>query len=639
MFLYKIISDSLPIPLTYSYHETLSPGELVTVTVRNREILGLIIEPSDPIQDTRIKPLTRLTGINIGAGLVKFIIKLSEYTFYPTHIFIKSIIPKFYNRIKLTHKNKDIWEPYAIKIPLSFNDEQQYAVNFINSFSAYQGLLLYGATGSGKTEVSIGAILHTIQQGKQVLILLPEISLINQWAARIKKYVDCPVIIYHSLQGKNKTNWESILYQKGIVVIGARSAIFLPFQNLGLIIVDEEHDTSYKQDTKPIYNGRDAAVMRGFYENCPVLLASATPSLESLANVENKKYEIITMKNKFHGQGTVAIEFSPMDTDILSEKLLRELKHSYLMGKKSIIFLNRRGYGNKVKCHNCHTVLSCKFCDYCLVYHKTFNKYMCHLCSYQQKDDICPQCNEKGYLQSYGLGVEKVEEFIQEKLPGKKTIIFSSDTTATKKDLEEKILDINNDEPCIIIGTQMLSKGHDLNNLYLVMVLDLNISNTDFRGRERSLQLLTQILGRIGRKAGQYKAFIQLDFNNPFSQFIMDNFQTSININYRKLLYQEMEDRRQWHLPPYTTMINVYIQHHQQEVAANDSQNVWSHLHQFSNEQFKVSRPVPMAIPRKKTLWRYIITVMMAQRIKNIFSFTAGFKSEVVIDVNPQFTL
>jgi primosomal protein N' (replication factor Y) len=634
---YKIISDSLPIPLIYSYHEPLTPGDVIIVTIRDREILGLIIEETLPSEDFKIKPLTKITGINIGPNLVKFVMKLSEYTLYPFHVFIKSIIPKFYGRNKLIKKNKDQWKPYSLKKSLIFNEEQQIAVDKINSYNNYQTLLLYGSTGSGKTEVSIGAIINTIQQGKQVLILLPEISLINQWVERIKKYVDCPVIVYHSLVGKNKGNWESILYEKGLIILGARSAIFLPFQDLGLIIVDEEHDTSYKQDVQPIYNGRDAAVMRGFYENCPVLLASATPSLESLVNVDNGKYQLITMKNKFHGSGQVSIDFLPMESEILSEKLLRELKNTYLLKKKSIIFLNRRGYGNKVKCTHCHSVLSCKFCDYCLVYHKTSNKYVCHLCNYQKTDQECPHCKESGYFQSYGIGVEKVEEFLHEKLPDKKTMIFSSDTTSTKKDLEDKILDINNDEPSIIIGTQMLSKGHDLSNLHLIIVLDLNISNTDFRGRERSLQLLTQILGRIGRKEGQYKAFIQLDFNNTFSQFIMESFHTSIAINYKKLLFQEMEDRRHWHLPPFTQMINVYIQHGKQDVAAFDANQLWIQLHSYSNDKFKVSRPVPMAIPRKKSLWRYIITVMMEKRVKNIFDYKG--KSQIILDVNPNFVM
>jgi primosomal protein N' (replication factor Y) len=250
MNFYKIVSDGVPIPLTYSSHQLLKLGDIVIITIRQRELLGVIFAQDKDETNFNIKPITRITGINVGENLINFIMKFSEHTLYPSYIFLKSIIPKFYGRNQLKEKNNYSWEPYSIKKPLIFNEEQTLAVQTINQCQGYKTFLLYGTTGSGKTEVSIGAIINVIQQGKQVLILLPEISLINQWVQRIQSYVDCPIIIYHYLQGKTKTNWESILYKKGIVVVGARSAIFLPFQNLGLIIVDEEHDTSYKQETK-----------------------------------------------------------------------------------------------------------------------------------------------------------------------------------------------------------------------------------------------------------------------------------------------------------------------------------------------------------------------------------------------------
>ena len=659
-FLYKVVLDSVPISLTYSWHQPLSLGEVVFITIREREILGIIFQEVQDNSMDRIRSITRITGINIGLPLLQFIKQISQYTLYLPNVFIKSIIPKFYGREKITiealqpkirkNSKKEIIPKENFKIikPVLLKEEQQIAFNTIKDAVGYRTLLLYGATGSGKTEVCIAAIIEEVNQGRQVLILLPEIALINQWVCRIKTYIDTHIIIHHSLKGKSKSDWGETINKEAYIVLGARSAIFLPFKHLGLIIVDEEHDSSYKQDTKPIYNGRDAAVLRGYYEKARVVLASATPSLESLNNVKNGKYEMIRIKNKFYATSPIVVNFTQMSSEIVTEKILREIKYTYLQGKKSLIFVNRRGYGKKVICDNCHSVMQCKFCDYCMVYHKFNNQYLCHLCHYEKKDQKCNSCDKTGFLRSYGVGVETVEEFIQKQLPEVNTLIFSSDTTNTTKTLSDKIEQINDDKPTVIIGTQMLSKGHDLSNLKLVVILDLNISNTDFRGKERALQLLTQILGRIGRREGEHQAIIQTDLNTGFAQFLRNHFSTGKISDYSSLLEKELEDREKWGLPPFVSMVNLYIQHSKQEVASKDAHHIFQEIMSKSSGELRVSVPVTMPIARKKSLWRYVITVAMGkdpqwQWTKHMTTLSflqkSKSKSEIIVDVNPIFTM
>jgi primosomal protein N' (replication factor Y) (superfamily II helicase) len=450
----------------------------------------------------------------------------------------------------------------------SLSAQQQRAMKEIREAWQHKNvLLLHGATGSGKTRIYIELIQEAIQRGEQVLYLLPEIALTTQIISRLEKIFGNQIAVYHSRLNNNERVelWNSVLAGKP-VVLGARSALFLPFRKLGLIIVDEEHDNSYKQyEPNPRYNARDAAIYLAHLQGAKTMLGTATPSLESFANAQSRKYALVTMPERFGGLAMPKIVLADAKRELQERKLqshftsslLEELKAALARGEQAILFQNRRGYAPTYRCAVCDWHSECIHCDVSLTYHKFQNALKCHYCGYTtQLPEACPACGSKK-LSLKGFGTEKIEDELKIYLPHARIGRMDFDTVRGKDAHAKIINDFEEGRLDILVGTQMVTKGLDFERVGVVGVLsaDQLLQFPDFRAGERAFQLMMQVSGRAGRKHRQGKVIIQA-FNtaHPVLSEVLDN-------DYARFYAREMLERKQFKYPPYYRLIRLSLKH------------------------------------------------------------------------------
>lgn len=453
------------------------------------------------------------------------------------------------------------------KAEVNLSEVQQRAVDEIkNEWQEKQAVLLQGVTGSGKTEIYIKLIEEQLQQQKQSLFLLPEIALTAQIINRLKNYFGSVLGVYHSKFNLHERVeiWNKTLNGEYKVIVSARSGIFLPFQNLGLIIVDEEHDSSYKQqEPAPRYNARDCAMMLASDFGAKVILGSATPSIESVWNTEKNKYGLVRLDVRFSEVPMPEIILENMrfpnaknqDMPLFSELLLNEIQAQLNEKKQVILFHNRRGFSAYQTCKTCAHIYKCKNCDVSLTYHKFQHKLECHYCGYQEKlQPYCVSCGAHD-LVIVGQGTERIEEEIAEKFPTAKVGRLDLDAVRGKHAHENIIASFENREIDILVGTQMVSKGLDFEHVSLVGVVqaDSALYFPNFRVNERAFQLLTQVSGRAGRKGKRGKVIIQTaNAENPLLQMVVKN-------EYEAMKIAELQHRQQFHYPPFCRMIQLRI--------------------------------------------------------------------------------
>ena len=451
-------------------------------------------------------------------------------------------------------------------IPPELTNDQKFAVDKVlekrDSFGAF---LLHGVTGSGKTEVYLHIIEEALKAGKTAIVLVPEIALTPQTADRFRGRFGSKVAVLHSAQSdKERHNqWWRIREGHARVVVGARSAVFSPVSNLGCIIVDEEHEGSYKQNGEaPYYNARDLAVMRAKLENCPVVLGSATPSLESVRNVELGKYTLLKLKKRVCASADIQTELVDLNQEVqvapqfglISRSLKAALESCLSKREQVILFLNRRGYVPRLICPECYETLKCPNCSVPLAYHKKDNILKCHLCGYVSEfcpPYKCPEC--KIPLKLAGYGTQRVENLLHALFPEAKIGRMDRDTTS-KKGAHEKILgDFAAHEFDILLGTQMIAKGLDFHNVTLVGVLnaDISLNTPDFRSGERTFQLVTQVVGRSGRGAKAGRSIVQ--------SFTPEDpvLRCAVEGSWEGFVKKEMEDRRELNYPPFSHIIEI----------------------------------------------------------------------------------
>ncbi len=438
-------------------------------------------------------------------------------------------------------------------------------------------VLLHGVTSSGKTELYIKYIQETIDQGKQVLYLLPEIALTTQTISRLKKYFGERVGVYHSRFNENERAeiWNKVLMHgkpgktgssSYDIILGARSAVFLPFTHLGLLIVDEEHDSSFKQyDPSPRYNGRDAALYLAHLHNAKTILGSATPSIESYYNCQEGKYALVEMTERYGNMEMPEIIVVNMREEIRWKKmkshftsvLLKQLEDALGKGEQAIIFQNRRGFALRLECETCGWMPVCRNCDVTLVYHKQNHQLHCHYCGYTTfVPDTCPDC--KGIsLKMKGFGTEKVEEELAILFPKARITRMDLDTTRTRHSHQKIINDLEQRKIDILVGTQMVTKGLDFENVSTVSILNADnmLGFPDFRSAERSYQLMAQVSGRSGRKNKRGRVIIQT--YNPRHPVILD----VVNHDYKAMYEQQLIDRRKFKYPPFYRLVVVKVKH------------------------------------------------------------------------------
>lgn len=486
---------------------------------------------------------------------------------------LKGLIDKNILRIEKRNIDRIVYLPKDIKIDFELTADQQSAFAKIKeSFISKQVCLLHGVTSSGKTLVYIKLIEEIIRQGKQVLYLLPEIALTSQIIRRLQKHFGGYIGIYHSkfTQNERVEIWNKVKNGELKVVLGARSSVFLPFHNLGLVISDEEHDSSFKQyDPAPRYNGRDAAIYFASLFNANVLLGSATPSLESYFNAATGKYGLVELTQRYGDLQMPTIEFVDLRTIekkdrakvILSPPLTEAVKSVIEKGKQVILFQNRRGYTPYQVCNVCSWIPQCKYCDVSLTYHKFTNKLVCHYCGTTYPPvQTCMACGSHDFVQR-NFGTEKIEEQLQEAFPDFKIARMDVDSVKGKHAHDTLIQQFEQRRIDILVGTQMVVKGLDFDNVDLVGILDADglLSFAEFRVNERAFQLMEQVSGRAGRKEAGKVLIQTMNPNHPILQFVQQH-------NYKGMFEEELLKRKQFSYPPFARLILLTFKHKIKEV-------------------------------------------------------------------------
>ncbi|MDW3785687.1 primosomal protein N' [Staphylococcus saprophyticus] len=474
--------------------------------------------------------------------------------------------------------------------------------------------LLHGVTGSGKTEVYLQTIEEVLNLNRQAMMLVPEIALTPQMVLRFKRRFGDEVTVLHSglSKGERYDEWQKIRDGKARVSVGARSSVFAPFKNLGMIIIDEEHESSYKQEDYPRYHARDIAQWRSEYHQCPLILGSATPSLESFARAEKGVYELLSLPNRVNQQALPEVEIVDMREELNSgnrsmfSNQLRDAIQQRLDNQEQIVlFLNRRGYASFMLCRDCGHVPQCPNCDISLTYHKSTDQLKCHYCGHQEvPPNQCPNC-ESEHIRQMGTGTQRVEELLQEAFQEARIIRMDVDTTSRKGAHEKLLNDFGSGKGDILLGTQMIAKGLDFPNITLVGVLnaDTMLNLPDFRASERTYQLLTQVAGRAGRHEKEGQVLIQT--YNPDHYAIKDVQEN----DYTAFFQKEMNYRKIGKYPPYFFLINFTIAHKEMKKVMEASKHIHKILLQHLTDKALVLGPSPAALSRINNEYRFQILV------------------------------
>lgn len=536
--------------------------------------------------------------------------------------------------------------------PHELNQWQQAAFEKIRdqlNDGTFGAFLLQGVTGSGKTEVYLSAIEHALQRGRAALLLVPEIALTPAVAGQfLHRFGDRVAILHSAFSDNERTEqWRRIRSGEAGVVVGTRSGVFAPIRNLGLIIVDEEHDHSYKQQEAPRYNGRDVAVVRARELGACVVVGSATPALETRYNVERGKYTLLELPERVQGRPMPVVELVDMREEFLqtrqmgtfSRRLLEGLDERLAAGEQTMLLLNRRGFSSFVSCRACGDRVQCPNCAVTLTYHRRDKRLLCHYCNYAERvPDRCKKCDSE-YLHFLGTGSEKVEDELHKALPKARIARMDRDTVTTKRHFESILHGFREGNFDILVGTQMIAKGHDIPNVTLVGIVsaDIGLGMPDFRAAERTFQLLTQASGRAGRGAIPGRVILQT--NNPEHYAVRLASQQDYPAFYEK----EILFRRSMRYPPFSALANILVRDEVQEEALRKSTEL-ERLLRPEPKEMRVMGPAPAPVPRLKNEFRYQLLLKSSDRkmLNETLHRIRGYATEqkwgataLVIDVDP----
>ncbi|MFB1049623.1 primosomal protein N' [Paraliobacillus sp. JSM ZJ581] len=532
-----------------------------------------------------------------------------------THATVKQLIDDGL----LKEKKIEIYrDPYQNKEeersrPLPLMNQQKQAMAPICEaldYSQHHVFLLQGVTGSGKTEVYLQAIQHAMKKNKEAIVLVPEISLTPQMVQRFKARFGAKVAVMHSAlsKGERYDEWRKIHRKEVQVVVGARSAIFAPFENLGLLIIDEEHETSYKQEEHPRYHARDVAIHRAKYHNCPVVLGSATPSLESFARAKKGIYQLLSMPQRMNEAEMPTVQLVDMRDELhagnrtmFSRQLKQAMEERMKRKEQMVLFLNRRGYSTFVMCRDCGHVNNCPHCDIALTYHRNNQSLKCHYCNYEEKKPSnCPKC-DSDTIRYFGTGTQKVEEALQEMIPEANIIRMDVDTTRRKGSHEKLLNKFSNHQADILLGTQMIAKGLDFANVTLVGVLaaDSMLHIPDFRASEKTFQLLTQVSGRAGRHQLPGEVIVQTYTPEHYS------IELAAMYDYDSFFKKEMLIRKTYQYPPYYYLTLITVSHPNQLKVMEITKTISLLLRKHLSDQARILGPTPSPIAKIKDRYRY----------------------------------
>lgn len=511
-------------------------------------------------------------------------------------------------------------------LDLKLNAEQSFVLSEITNavrHDEYRGFLLHGVTGSGKTEVYIRAMQQTLAVDKGSLMLVPEIALTPIFSRRLRAAFGDQVAILHSSlsPGERYDEWRRIRSGKARIVIGTRSAIFAPIANIGLIVIDEEHDSSYRQNESPFYNARDLAVMRASRANAVIVLGSATPSLESFHNAKSGKYQYLQLQQRIGDRPMATAELIDMrevfkragKDVVISPALIEAIRETHAKGEQSIILLNRRGFSSFVLCRSCGETLRCINCDITLTYHRGENKITCHYCNYSTPTPkVCPFC-ESEFLYFVGQGTEQIESILEKNFPDLRIARIDRDTMKRKGEIDRLLLAFDRGDIDMLVGTQMLAKGHDFHNVTLVGVIsvDAGLGMPDFRSAERTFQLLTQVAGRAGRGDLRGRVLIQTYHPEHYA------LRYAVEQNFEKFYDHEIRFRQRMSYPPIVALASVLIRHPELETAQRQAAILKQALdHANADKQIRILGPASASISRLKNEYRLQIILRSQSRKK-----------------------
>lgn len=509
---------------------------------------------------------------------------------------------------------------------LTLTNEQRTALDEITSAlkkdGEFKAFLLHGVTGSGKTEVYIRAMQFALETGRSALMLVPEIALTPVFSRRLRTIFGSDVAILHSSlsQGERFDEWTRIRRGDARVAIGTRSAVFAPLENIGIIIVDEEHDPSYRQHESPFYNARDVAVMRSHFAGAVVVLGSATPAMESFYNAQTGKYSHLRLPDRIGDLGLADAAIIDMrevfkragGKDVaLSPELLDAIKATHQKGEQVIILLNRRGFSQFVLCRTCGETMKCRNCDITLTFHRRDNKLICHYCNYREKvPKLCPHCQSE-YLYFVGEGTENIADQLEKKFPTMSIARVDRDTMSRKGEIDDVLLKFAAGNVDMLVGTQMISKGHDFPNVTLVGVIsvDIGLGLPDLRSAERTFQLITQVAGRSGRGTRSGKVLIQTYYPDHYA------LRHAREQDYEGFYKQEIKFRERLGHPPFFVLASIMIKHRDLAYASKNANILRRSLDTAnSSKNVRVLGPAPATISRLKNEYRLQIIIKAVSR-------------------------
>ena len=553
-------------PFTYESDLNLKVGDYVVVPFGKSKITGVVWDEFEKKNNKNFKLKSVLKKLNVTPlkkTTIKFLNWFAEYNIIPKGMALKLVLLSSNAIEKFQQEVFKTFNPNIRASTIKLSEEQKRSLKKMNiSNQKFRVHVLQGTTGSGKTIVYFSALKEIIKKDFQGLILLPEIGLTSQFEKKFIEFFGIVPAVWHSGISKKKKEiiWSGVANGEIKVVIGARSSLFLPFKKLGLIIVDEEHDQSYKQDEGVTYNARDMAISRASFENIPINLITAVPSIETFENVKKGKYSISRLEKRYQNASLPNYEIINLnETKLekqswLSKKIIEKVNFHLDKDDQVLFFLNRRGFSPYVLCSKCFNSYSCPNCSINLVYHKNKNNLLCHYCGF--RTSLKRTCTKDGDCEIIfsGPGVERISEEVKKKFPSKKIEIFSSDTM-NKKDSIIKLEKIINNQVQILVGTQLISKGFHFPNLNCIVVVDIDLSSHghDLRGAEKNLQLYHQLSGRAGRAGKPATVYFQTLNNNH--KMILDLTNSNPNI----FLDRELDIRKKNKLPPFQRFISLIL--------------------------------------------------------------------------------
>ncbi len=633
-------------PFTYESDLKLEIGDFVEVPFGKSKIVGVVWNEFEHNngKSFKIKKIIRkLETPKLKKKTLEFLNWFAEYNIVPKGMTLKLLLCSGKAIEKIDNK---FYKDFNFKIKnnlFKLTEDQKKILNEINfSNNKFNVHVLQGTTGSGKTIVYFEALKSILRRKYQGLIMLPEIGLTNQFEKKFIEFFGFKPAIWHSgVSKKNKEIiWSGIANGKIKAVIGARSSLFLPFKNLGLIVVDEEHDQSYKQDEGIIYNARDMAISRGSFENIPVNLITAVPSIETYENIKKKKYKISKLQQRYQNASLPNYEILNLNNiklekqSWLSKEIIERVNFHLEKKDQVLFFLNRRGFSPNALCKKCFYSFSCPNCSINLVYHKNKNNLLCHYCGF--KSNLKRNCSKNGTcdLIFSGPGVERISEEVKKYFPSKKIEIFSSDTM-NKKNSKDKLEKIINNEIQILVGTQLISKGFHFPNLNCIVVVDIDLSSQghDLRSSEKNLQLYHQLSGRAGRTGKPSTVYFQTYNSN--SKLISD----ITNKNPEIFLDSEIEIRRKNDLPPFQRFISLILTGENESKLEKEAIKLKTSLKKKING--KILGPVSAPIFRLRRKYRVRLLIRGSKTLKlqrslaliiQKYKFLPGIKLSVDVD-------